>query len=84
MLVEPSERRGDAVFFGATVEVEDEEGTRRRYQLVGEDETEPKEGRISWRSPLGRSLLKRKVGDVVTVKRPAGEVELEILNVAYE
>jgi len=84
VLVEPSERRGDAVFFGATVEVEDEEGTRRRYQLVGEDETEPKEGRISWRSPLGRSLLKRKVGDVVTVKRPAGEVELEILNVAYE
>lgn len=84
VLVDPKERRGDVVFFGATVEVADEEGTQKRYQLVGEDETEPNEGRISWRSPLGRSLLKRQLGDIVTVKRPAGETELEIVNIAYE
>lgn len=75
--------RGDRVFFGATVEVEDEEGDRRRYQLVGEDEGAPEQGRISWRSPLGRSLLKRRVGDVVVVRRPAGEREVEITDVTY-
>ncbi len=84
VLVDPAERRGETVFFGATVAVVDEEGTEKRYQLVGEDETEPKEGRISWRSPLGRSLLKRQLGDFVTVKRPAGETELEIVGIAYE
>ncbi|MBW2454708.1 MAG: transcription elongation factor GreB [Deltaproteobacteria bacterium] len=84
VLVDPAERRGETVFFGATVEVVDEEGTHKRYQLVGEDETEPKEGRISWRSPLGRSLLKRQLGDIVTVKRPAGETELEIVGIVYE
>ena len=84
VLVDPAERHGEVVFFGATVEVVDEEGTQKCYQLVGEDETEPKEGRISWRSPLGRSLLKRKVGDIVTVRRPAGETELEITGIAYQ
>ena len=83
VLVDPKQQRGGAVFFGATVEVVDEAGDRKRYQLVGEDETEPKRGRISWRSPLGRSLLKRKVGDFVTVRRPAGEIELEIVTIDY-
>jgi len=83
VLVDPKQQRDGAVFFGATVEVVDEAGERKRYQLVGEDETEPKEGRISWRSPLGLSLLKRKVGDFVTVKRPAGEIELEVLDINY-
>ena len=86
VVVKPGEQRGDddAVFFGATVEVEDEDGVRKRYQLVGEDESEPSEGRISWRSPIGRSLIKRKLGDFVTVKRPAGEIELEIIAISYE
>ena len=61
----------------------DEEGMRRCYQLVGEDESEPTLGRISWRSPIGRALLKRRVGDVVTVRRPAGDIELEVLSIDY-
>jgi transcription elongation factor GreB len=81
VVVRPDAARKDAVFFGATVEVEDEEGKRARYTLVGADETDPANGKVSWQSPIGRALLKRKVGDVVTVLRPAGEIELEILGI---
>jgi len=83
VVVRPDEQRGDTVFFGATVEIEDEDGKKSVYQLVGEDEIEPKAGKISWRSPLGRALLKRKLGDCVVVHRPAGEVEVEIIKVSY-
>ena len=83
VVVDPAEQKGDSVFFGATVEVEDEDGERKTYTLVGEDESDPKQGRVSWKSPLGRALLKRKVGDFVEVKRPAGEIELEILGIRY-
>jgi transcription elongation factor GreB len=85
VVVNPSEKReGDQVYFGATVEVESEDGERKSYQLVGEDESEPKHGRISWRSPIGRALLKKKVGDFVTVRRPAGELEIEIMAIRYQ
>lgn len=71
------------VFFGAIVHVEDEDGERRRYQLVGPDETKPEKGLISYQAPIGKALLKRKLGDVVTVRRPAGDVDVEIIDVEY-
>lgn len=83
VVVDPATQSGEVVFFGATVSVEDEDGEKRRYQLVGQDESEPKEGRISWTSPVGRALLKRRVGDFVTVRRPAGEIDLEIVAIEY-
>jgi transcription elongation factor GreB len=83
VVVDPKEQRGDKIFFGATVEVEDEEGKRQTYCIVGEDEIDSKGGRISWKSPVGRSLLGKRPGDVVTVKRPAGDLEIEILSVKY-
>lgn len=83
VVVDPAEQRGDKIFFGATVEVEDESGERRTYQIVGEDEIDSAAGRISWRSPVGRALLGKRAGDVITVRRPAGEIELEILSVRY-
>ena len=73
----------DAVFFGAHVEVEDESGKRKTYRIVGEDEIDLDRGHISWRSPLGRSLLKRKAGDEIVVHRPDGELELTIVSVRY-
>jgi transcription elongation factor GreB len=79
VVVRQEEVRTDVVYFGATVEVEDEDGKRSRYTLVGADETDPSKGRLSWKSPIGRALLKKKVGDVVTVQRPAGEIDLEII-----
>jgi transcription elongation factor GreB len=78
--VRPKTRK---VFFGATVTVEDEDGARTTYQIVGGDELDASlgRGRISYEAPLGRSLLGKRVGDAVVVRRPAGEVELTIVDV---
>ncbi len=81
VVVEGDERRRDGVYFGATVEVEDEDGKRSRYTIVGPDEADPGQGRLSFKSPLGHALMKKKVGDVVTVRRPAGEIDVEILSI---
>ena len=83
VVVDPKQQRGDKIFFGATVEIEDEGGARSTHQIVGEDEIDGAANKISWRSPVGRALLGRSTGDVVTVRRPAGEVELEIITVRY-
>jgi transcription elongation factor GreB len=84
VVVDPKDQKGDKVYFGATVEVEDEEGARHVYRIVGEDEIDSKGGRISWKSPVGRALLGKKVGDVVVVKKPAGDAELEIVGLRYQ
>ncbi|NLE85004.1 MAG: transcription elongation factor GreB [Myxococcales bacterium] len=84
VIVRPDEVKEGEVRFGATVDLEDEEGERKTYTLVGPDESDPSAGKLSFKSPLGRALMKRKVGDVVTVQRPAGEIELEILAIRYE
>jgi transcription elongation factor GreB len=84
VLVDPAEQQAkDKVFFGATVDVVDEDDQRSTYTIVGEDEIDGKRGCISWRSPIGRALLGRRAGDVVTVRRPAGDVEIEIEAVRY-
>jgi transcription elongation factor GreB len=82
-VVDPKAQTGDTVFFGATVELEAEDGTKSSYQIVGEDESDSKTRKISWRSPVGRALLGRKAGDVITVRRPVGDAEMEILAVRY-
>jgi transcription elongation factor GreB len=76
-------QKADEVRFGATVECVDENGKKSRYQVVGPDEADPGSGRISFKSPLGASLMKKKVGDVIVVQRPAGEIEIEILSIEY-
>jgi transcription elongation factor GreB len=81
-------RSGDVaqgeVRFGALVDVRDENGKASRYRIVGPDEADPSAAKVSFQSPLGKSLMKRKVGDVVVVERPAGAIELEIVAIAYE
>ena len=73
-------------FFGATVTVEDEDGHRVTYQIVGGDELDEDlgPGRISYQAPLGRALLGKEEGDTVRVRRPAGEVELTIVKVEWK
>lgn len=72
------------VVFGATVEIEDlESGKTVVYQIVGEDEANIKEGRISIGSPIARALIGKEVEDIVTVKAPGGNVEYEILSIQY-
>lgn len=72
------------VRFGALVDVRDENGKASRYRIVGPDEADPSAAKISFQSPLGKSLMKRKVGEVVVVERPAGAIELEIVAITYE
>jgi transcription elongation factor GreB len=83
VVVEPRTDGVTAIFFGARVEVEDEDGTRHSYRIVGEDEIDLGKGDVSWRSPIGRALLKRREGDVVVLKRPNGEIELTVVSVRY-
>ncbi len=72
------------VIFGATVEIEDlDTEDVVTYQIVGVDEADIKQGRISVGSPIARSLIGKEVEDVVTVKAPGGEKEYEILSIKY-
>jgi transcription elongation factor GreB len=73
----------DRVFFGATVDVEDEDGKTASYQIVGEDEIDLARGRISYKSPLARTLLKRRTGETVLFRKPSGEVELTVVRIRY-
>lgn len=83
-VIDPSFQPADRVLFGATVEVEDSAGQRRRYRVVGVDEAEPRRGWVSWRSPLARALFDRRVGDTATLRTPAGEKELTVVEIVYE
>jgi transcription elongation factor GreB len=80
-VVDPAQVDTRKVSFGAWVKVVDEEGKQAWYQIVGQDEIEPGEGRITFSSPLGKLLLGKAVGDVVLLKRPKGEIEIEILEI---
>jgi transcription elongation factor GreB len=83
-VVDPTRQSGDRVLFGAIVDVEDEEGRAFSYQIVGVDETDPSAGKISWRSPLGRALLKKRAGDAALVRKPTGEeTEYSIVAVRF-
>lgn len=84
-VVDPAQGAGRAqVFFGATVDVEDEDGAVATWQIVGEDEVDPAAGRVSWKSPIGRSLLKKRAGDEAQYVRPDGaRVEVTVLAVRY-
>ena len=74
----------DVVRFGASVDVEDDDGNARRYRIVGVDEADPKRGLVSWRSPIARALTGRRVGDATTLHTPAGDEELTITDIDYE
>ncbi len=72
------------VVFGATVELEDmESGQKVNYQIVGDDEADLKEGKISISSPIARALIGKFPGDVAEVQAPGGVREYEILDVQY-
>jgi transcription elongation factor GreB len=83
VVVDPRTQEQDSVHFGATVTVADAEGNEKSYQLVGVDESDPASGKISWISPIAKALISARVGDVVTLELPAGDVELEILQIEY-
>jgi transcription elongation factor GreB len=71
------------IWFGATVELADDDDARRMVTLVGDDEAEAGDGRIGWNSPLARALRGAAVGDLRTVQLPAGPKEWEVMAVTY-
>lgn len=75
-LTEP-EPEADTVQFGRTVEIERDDGRRQTFRIVGEDEADPAQGRISYVAPLARALLGKGVGDAVAL----GEAEVEVISV---
>ena len=81
--VDVSKQVSEEIRFGATVKLVDENVQKYIFTIVGEDETEPDEGFISWISPLARELVGKKINDFVIWERPAGNLELEILEFRY-
>ena len=83
-VVDPAKRpKTDQVFFGATVTYANEKDERRTVKIVGVDEVDPGRGHVSWISPIARALLRAHEGDVVRMRTPSGEEEIEIVTVAY-
>ena len=83
VLVDPSPQDHAVVRFGATVELLDAAGKSRRYAIVGVDEANASSGKIAFVAPLARALLGKRVGDVVLVRAPHGDDELEIVRIEY-
>lgn len=83
MLVTPPAGSAQQVSFGATVTVEDEDGQRLTYTIVGEDEADPNAGLIASFSPLARALIEAEIGDIVEWPKPTGAVELEVTAIRF-
>lgn len=85
-VVDPAAPREDLerIFFGATVTFVNQKGEEKTVSIVGTDEIDTSRGYISWVSPVARTLLKAREGDVVTLHSPGGIEELEILEVKYQ
>lgn len=84
ILVDPKTQSHETVLFGASVVVEDDEGNQHTFHIVGEDEADANINKVSWVSPLAKSLIGQKIGDTVTWQRPVGNINLEILDIHYQ
>jgi len=83
-VVDPAQAPDRArAWFGAMLTIADEDGDERAVTLVGDDEQDPSAGKIGWSAPLARALRGAAVGDVRTVRLPAGEKEWEVLAIGY-
>jgi transcription elongation factor GreA len=84
-IIDPASLDADGrVVFGATVELEDQDSSSKvTYQIVGDDEADLKQGKISLNSPVARALIGKYAGDLAEVQAPGGVREYEILDVKY-
>lgn len=84
-VINPADLDADKVVFGATVTLVDvDTGTDVTYQIVGEDEADIKDGKISVSSPVGKALIGHRLDDEVRIKVPSGLKIYEITNIKYE
>ena len=83
-VVDTSSLQSERIIFGATVELQDMESDETvEYTIVGEDESDVKQGKISVFSPIARSLIGKRKGDIIEFRSPKGEREFEVLNFQF-
>ncbi|GMM60474.1 transcription elongation factor GreB [Novosphingobium pituita] len=83
-VVDPARQEDQSrVLFGATVEIADEDDTRRTLTLVGDDEQDASNGLIGWSAPIARALRGARIGDLRVVHLPGGQKEWEIMTITY-
>lgn len=83
-VIDPKTLKSDKVIFGAKVTIENEDGVQHTYQIVGEDELDIKQNKISWKSPVAKALLGKKLDDEVKIQKPAGEEIVVITELVFE
>lgn len=83
-VVDPKTLKSEKVIFGAKVIIEDEDGQQKSYQIVGEDEFDIKQNKISWQSPVAKALLGKKIDDEVKIQKPSGEQIVLIVDILFE
>ncbi|MES2746193.1 MAG: GreA/GreB family elongation factor, partial [Bdellovibrionota bacterium] len=82
-IINPQNIRSSRIEFGATFTVADEDGQEKTWTIVGVGESDVDVRTISWKAPLARAVWGKKVGDIVSVERPAGDIDMEITDVNY-
>ncbi len=82
-LVDNSSHSTEIILFGANVIVEDENGMEHAFHIVGEDEADIANNKVSYLSPIAKALIGRKVGDTVEWRRPIGNTQLTILEIKF-
>jgi transcription elongation factor GreB len=83
-VIDPAVHFGnDQIFFGATVTYLDAAGSEQCVTILGVDEVDSAQAQVSWVSPIARTLLKARTGDVLQLVTPAAVVEIEVLKVQY-
>jgi transcription elongation factor GreB len=83
VVVDPTKIKAEKVQFGASVTIEDEDGNTKNISIVGVDEINTAKGLISWKSPIGSSLIGKEVGDSIEVQTPKGKIVYEIVDITY-
>jgi transcription elongation factor GreB len=84
IVVDPSQQKSDHILFGATVVVEDESEKKFTYQIVGVDEIDVPKGKISWKSPVGGALMKKKADDFIEVETPRGPMSYRVVSFTFK
>lgn len=84
-VVDPANQPDKArVFFGAIVELADEDDARKTLQIVGDDEQDAGAGKVGWSSPIAKALKGAEIGDLRTVRLPGGVKEWEVMAISYD
>jgi transcription elongation factor GreB len=83
-VIDPAKLKSEKIVFGATVTLENEDGEAVTYQIVGEDEIDIKNKKISWKSPIAKAMVGKKLDDEIKVQKPSGEEIMLITAVDYK